>query len=140
MMTEKESKCQSPECAFNGVSETIKYVRADIETIKRAQERFETKQDNINDAISNHKAILALIENIKDNQEKVDERITRLEMGVRDNHGIIFKQLNELEKEKATKDEVKEGRGWVWGLVMAGITILINIAMKFFESAPKIIK
>lgn len=132
--------CNTPECSFNGVMTKVESVKIDVEFIKKNQERFELKQDKMIDAISNHKAILEKLDNIKENQDKYEDRLNRFEDNVRGDKTAIYQKLNELETKKAEKDDTKETRSWLWGLVIAGLFLIINWVWDLIKSGnlPKV--
>ena len=132
-------KCGTADCSFNdfktsvdAVKMDVMIVKSDVDSIKKTQERFEDKQDQLIDAISNHKAILTEITNFKVNMEKTEERLTRFEMSNKENSVIIFGRLNDLEKGKADKSDVKESRGWLWAILIGVLGFSLSKLLEMF--------
>ena len=95
--------------------------------------KFEKKQDQILEILSDYKVLLSEIKNIKDTNALFEERLTRHETTVREIHAYINQRLTELEREKADKEDAKTTKGWVWAIVMLALTVLLNLLIKVFE-------
>jgi len=74
------------------------------------------------------------IKNIKDAQQRIDAEIIRDQNGLREDKIAIWNRINELEKNKAEKTDMKENRGWLWGLVIVILTVLINFIVDAFKA------
>jgi len=96
--------------------------------------KFERKQDQIVEILSEWKAMMTEIKNIKDAQQRIDAEIIRDQNGLREDKIAIWNRINELEKNKAEKTDMKENRGWLWGLVIVILTVLINFIVDAFKA------
>jgi len=96
--------------------------------------KFEKKQDQILDVLSDYKVLLAEIKNLKGAQERLEEQLIRQDTKIRESDIAIFQRLNELERLKADKTDSDQNRGWLWGLALVALSVLANFLVDMFKS------
>jgi hypothetical protein len=88
--------------------------------------KFERKQEQILEVLGDYKVLLNEIKNLRNDQQRLEEQFVREHTNAREESIAIFQRLNELEKSKADKAEMKESKGWLWGLLIMGLSVLAN--------------